>query len=200
MSSRVLFTYAALALLTIPVTAALQYYIPLADPAVFAGAVSGPVMVGGIVVLTRVGWLPKPYTGSITENSREKIVLIMAGGLVVFIAGLAGVFRIESSLRYYFIFVAAAGFVALFYGAARFIVWLYAAREKPELFDERVKGNIRKADCWGMLAGLEVALILGLLDFTDTLPLSGAAVGFSAGISAVLVGLLSDAWLEWKDG
>jgi len=161
---------------------------------------TAPLAMGAMLLTMRFRWLPKPSTDTITEDSREKILLEMAAGIGVIAIGLAGWHWLSGGLHYTAIFIGAIGFFVMLHAGSRFMVWWHAARENPALNDERVSGNTHKADRWGLLAGVEVATILGLLDYTDILPLSGAAVGFSAMISFILVGILANLWLEWKDG
>lgn len=72
-------------------------------------------------------------------------------------------------------------------------------KKNPALFDERAEANQRKAERWAFVATLEVALILGWLDWQQILALSGAFVGFGAAFAGVMAGLLMQAWLEWRD-
>ncbi len=69
----------------------------------------------------------------------------------------------------------------------------------PALFDERAQANQRRSEKWAFIATLEIALILGWLDFQDITPLSGAFVGFGAAFAGVMTGLLMQAWFEWRD-
>ena len=72
-------------------------------------------------------------------------------------------------------------------------------KQNPALFDERAKANQRKAERWGFVAALEVAVILGWLDWMHIIALSGAFVGFGAAFAGVMAGVLTQAWLEWRD-
>lgn len=73
------------------------------------------------------------------------------------------------------------------------------AKKDPAFFDERARANTGRAERWAFLAAFEAALILGGLDYLGYMPLSGSFVGFGVAIMGVTVGILAQAWLEWRD-
>lgn len=136
------------------------------------------------------------------ENSENlhRILLHMAIVFLVLILGMVGISWLSEPYKFISAGIAAFGLVAAVPVTLRWINLIKAARDNPALIDERILENAGKSERWAFLASLEIALILGMVDHLDVLPISGATVGFSVAIGGVFTGIGSQAYFEWRDG
>lgn len=136
----------------------------------------------------------------VSSENLHRVLFQLAVALLSFVLGMVGVSWLSGS----YVFIPAAfaviGLIAFVPAMVRWMAFIKAARENPTLMDERIIENAGKSERWAFLASLEIALILGMVDHLDVLPISGATVGFSVAISGVFTGVASQAYFEWRDG
>ena len=124
----------------------------------------------------------------------------MAAGLLVFIMGMVGLNLISEPYKFVAGGIGVLGFIGAIPAVVRYNEFIKAARHAPALMDERIAENAGKSERWAFLACFEIALILGMIDYLDMVQITGATVGFSAGVGGVFVGIMAQAYYEWRDG
>jgi len=154
------------------------------------------------LIARKFSWLEYVNTSKITDESLQHLLLQMLISLFLFGAGTtASVWWKEvPGLFFPALAVAIIGAVWLYKSALLYLTFMVAAQKNPALLDERSLNNQRDSEKWAFVGCLEMALLLGYLDFIGLAAISGATVGFSVAIFGVVVALMRQYWLEKQDG